>query len=361
MQLNDRIVIKNIYHMLAYAYQNLNEKDEEKLSAEAFENIHNLFAAILCQGIAALVKRGLNHDYICETEETGSLKGKLNLAASVKRQSMIKKRLVCQYDIFSENILLNQVLKTTMLLLLRYGDINHFNRTLLRKRLVFFNRIDEISPSLISWDSISYHRNNVTYRMLINVCQLIIKGLLQTSDNGHYNLAKFLDDQQMSHLYEKFVLAYYRREHPELSATASYIDWAVENKEDLCFLPSMKSDIMLSYEDKRLIIDTKYYSHTMQKNPMSNRETYISGNLYQIFAYVKNKDKQQTGKVNGVLLYAQTIDEETPEKSFLIGGNLFGIHVLNLNTEWNIICRQLDFLLEKYLNLFDRKTYNYIT
>jgi 5-methylcytosine-specific restriction enzyme subunit McrC len=65
------------------------------------------------------------------------------------------------------------------------------------------------------------------------------------------------------------------------------------------FLPVMKSDITLSYGSKTLIIDTKYYSHTMQSNPMFNSAILNSQNLYQIFYYVKNKDKHNTGNVSG--------------------------------------------------------------
>ena len=49
---------------------------------------------------------------------------------------------------------------------------------------------------------------------------------------------------------------------------------------------TMKSDITLVNGDKTLIIDTKYYGHTMQHNPMYDSSSIISGNLYQIFTYV---------------------------------------------------------------------------
>ena len=68
----------------------------------------------------------------------------------------------------------------------------------------------------------------------------------------------------------------------------------------------MKTDITLEYQGNILIIDTKYYSHTMQTNSLFNSKTIHSGNLYQIFTYVKNKDIENSGKVSGVLLYAKT-------------------------------------------------------
>lgn len=53
-------------------------------------------------------------------------------------------------------------------------------------------------------------------------------------------------------------------------------------------LPVMQTDIMLSKDDKTLIIDAKYYSKTTLTQ--YNVNTLHSGNLYQIFTYVKNKE-----------------------------------------------------------------------
>ena len=73
----------------------------------------------------------------------------------------------------------------------------------------------------------------------------------------------FLDEQRMHRLYEKFILEYYRKEHPELTANASQIPWQLDDDMDE-MLPIMQSDIMLSKGNRVLIIDAKYYSHTTQ-------------------------------------------------------------------------------------------------
>lgn len=50
-------------------------------------------------------------------------------------------------------------------------------------------------------------------------------------------------------------------------------------------LPVMQTDFMLIYKEKVLIIDAKYYTHTNQSQ--FDTHTLHSGNLYQIFTYVK--------------------------------------------------------------------------
>ncbi len=50
------IFIKNIYYMLSYAFTTLNQGGYEDVATEEFENIHNLFAAILAKGISRQLK-----------------------------------------------------------------------------------------------------------------------------------------------------------------------------------------------------------------------------------------------------------------------------------------------------------------
>jgi 5-methylcytosine-specific restriction enzyme subunit McrC len=146
----------------------------------------------------------------------------------------------------------------------------------------------------------------------------------------------------MHRLYERFVLAYYKRHHPEFSPEAKQIDWDVADGEDLSFLPKMKTDITMRYRGRTLIVDTKYYSKTMQS--MYDRQTFISGHLYQIFAYVKNSDRENRGDVAGVLLYAKTDEEVTPDAGSTFSGNRISLKTLDLNQEWEKIREQLEAL-----------------
>jgi len=111
----------------------------------------------------------------------------------------------------------------------------------------------------------------------------------------------------------------------------------------------MKSDITLTYGNKIMIIDTKYYGRTMQKNPLFNKSSLISANLYQIFTYVKNRDKNNSGIVSGVLLYAKTDEEITPDNDYSIGGNRISVKTLDLNADWSEIKEQLNAIVELLL------------
>ena len=72
-----------------------------------------------------------------------------------------------------------------------------------------------------------------TYRMLINICRFVVRGLLLTNEPGTYRLATWLQDEEMHRLYERFVLSYYQKHHPGYAPRAAYIDWDVSDDSDI--------------------------------------------------------------------------------------------------------------------------------
>ncbi len=336
--------------MLAYAFENLNEEGYKEVATEDFEHVADLLAAILAKGIGNQLKKGLSREYVRQEAVLSGPKGKLDLTASVKQQVLMKKQVVCQYDEFSEDIYLNQILKTTAMLLIRTPEVKLERKRALKKNLLFFSHVQEIEVYTIKWSDINYHKNNANYKMLINICYLIVKGMLLSTEEGTKKLASFIDDQRMSSLYERFVRAYYRKHYPHFKVSAAYIPWALsEDKEKgyIDFLPAMKTDITIENKDKILIIDTKYYGRTMQNNAMYNSQSFHSNNMYQIFTYVKNKDVGQTGKVSGVLLYAKTDEAITPDHEYMMSGNKISVKTLALDGDFESIKAQLAQLVEE--------------
>ena len=344
------IPVQNIYYMLAYAFKVLNEQGYKSVETEQFHNVAELCSAILTKGVSLQLKCGLGREYIYETEELSSPRGKFEISESLKTQSMQRKKIVCSYDVFSTNSYLNRIIKTTMLLLLK-SNISKVRKKELRKLLIFFGEVDELDVHSIKWN-IQYNRNNQTYQMLISICYLVIKGLLQTQSDGTTKLMDFLDVQRMHRLYEKFILEYYRKEFPQISANASQIQWSLDNGVD-DMLPIMQADIMLTYAGHTLIIDAKYYSHSLQQQ--YDQYSIHSANLYQIFTYVKNKEadlsEEVHEKVAGILLYAKTDEEVFPDNEYQMSGNKIIVRTLDLSGNFDSIREQLNDIVNKYLQI----------
>lgn len=343
--MTDNIPLKNIYYMLSYAFQVLTEAGYKKVSTEEFENTGDLFAAILIRGIELQIKRYLNREYIIERDSLSTIRGKVEINDSINSLSFLKNRLVCSYDEFSIDSYMNRILKSTVLVLVK-SDISLERKNKLKRLMQYFTPVSTIDLHRINWQ-IHYTKNNQTYRMLMGICYLTINGLLQTQQDGTVKLMDFLDKQRMSHLYEKFLLEYYKKHFPELSPSSSKIAWQLDDDNDF-LLPNMKSDIYLQKGNVVLIIDAKYYSHSLQE--YFDKVSVKSAHLYQIFTYVKNKEEElkdvEDHKVVGILLYAKTSDEIQPNSDYQMSGNKISIKNLDLNCNFEKIKHQLNQIID---------------
>ena len=120
-------------------------------------------------------------------------------------------------------------------------------------------------------------------------------------------------------------------------------------------LPVMQTDLMLSREEKVLIIDAKYYEHTTRVQ--YGKHKLHSDNLYQIFTYVKNKEyelKDQPHEIAGMLLYARTEEKIQPDQKYKMSGNWICVRTLDLNLDFTEIRKQLDGIVEEYFEEADK-------
>lgn len=299
------IFIQNIYYMLTYAFQVLKHDHYAEIATEHFENIYDMFAAIFGKGVSRQLKQGLYKEYVLYEDNLSTLRGHLDFQKTMQNKLTKKQELYCHFDELSVNNLYNRILKTTMWLLFRNADVKPERKALLKKNLLYFDEVEGIEKAEIKWSTIRFQKCNQNYRMLLNVCNLVLEGLILSTEKGE-------------------------------------VKWAD-------FLPVMQTDITLKNTERTLVIDAKYYSHTMQ----AQYDTYTihSGNLYQIFTYVKNLDKDHCGKVAGLLLYAKTTDKIQPDHIYRMGGNAIGVKTLDLNCDFTEIRAQLDDIVRKGFGL----------
>ena len=84
--------------MVKAEIKELSEKEEESLGSEAFDNIYNLFSILLCMILKRQIKKGMYKDYNDFKDEINTIRGKINLNDSINNDSIVKKKIVCEYD-----------------------------------------------------------------------------------------------------------------------------------------------------------------------------------------------------------------------------------------------------------------------
>ena len=336
------ILIRNIFHMLCYAFQVLRQRNYAGIEAEDFRHVQDMLAAILARGIAQQLKQGLYRTYVSYSDQLNALRGKLNPLETRRLRAQRIQRADCSFDELSEDNALNQILRATALVLMRGGEVSRRRKDELKRAIPFFSGVSDIDLAAVQWSRLQMHRNNRSYEMLMNICRMAWKSLLPSTARGATRFSLF-DEESMPRLYEKFLLEYYRRHYPMLHASDRPIQWDLAEDTaptSIRMLPGMHSDIMLRHAGKTLIIDAKFYRHSLSN--YMGKQMLHSANLYQIFTYVKNEDKQQTGDVSGLLLYARTTEEIPPCLDAVIGGNRICVSALDLNRSFTEIARTLD-------------------
>jgi len=327
------IRISNVYHMLAYAFRSLNDGGVSLMGNEEFENLHELFAEIIISGMRKQLKRGLPRCYASQSEELGNLRGKIDMQSSVRGLTMVRHRLVCEFDEFTEDTPGNRLIKCAITHLLRKSDVSPDHKHYLK-----FLRSSLNSVADVIYIKVPQQRTGgAEYVMLVNVCRFLLDGMLMNTGGG-YKMREWLTDEAMSSLYEHFLLEYFRRHHSCFNACSARIDWDMLDVPPN--MPKMKSDVYLTYGGRTLIIDAKFYSRTMSEH--FGKKTYHSHNLYQMYTYVKNADKAKNGSVSGMLLYAKTDEDVTPDNDFVIGGNGISVKTLDLSQPFTGIRSQLE-------------------
>ena len=326
--------------MLSYAYRSLRWEGFLDVADEDFEKVEDLYAEILARGMEYQIKRGIHREYVERSENASVIRGRIDVADTIKTQSIWRRRLTCYCDEFAEDSRLNQVVKAAMQILYR-GTMNREQKKRLRNILYILHEVKDVDWRTINWH-FRFDRNNELYRMLVGISYLVVQGKLLSMGGGSRQMQKIVDEQNEWDLYEHFILEFYRYHHRELNARPALVEWNTENK---VFLPTMKTDITLIGPERALIIDAKYpYKGGILHSNTKYEDAGLklsSGNMYQIYTYVKNKDKEHSGKVSGMLLYARTNEETIPDEEYEIDGNTFYVRTLDLSSRFEEIAENL--------------------
>ena len=340
------ILIRNVYYMLAYAFQELRQNNYAEITGEKFDNIYDLFAEILVRGISYQLKQGLYREYVSRNESMQTVKGKIDMRGTIDNKIRNIQKIACDYDELSENNVYNQIVVSTAVLLIKHSEVKKNKKAKLKQLLLFFQNVQPIDVNTIRWNALRFDRNNRNYRLLLYICYFIISEWVLTTENGKFQMREF-SDEHMCRLFEKFVLSYYKKHHPDLKPCAAQIDWNIETEQStLNILPIMQTDILLTIGERTLIIDTKYYTRSMQKQ--FDKATIHSNNLYQIHTYVTEYDEYHTGKVDGMLLYAKTQEDIVPDGQLKRkDGNYIYFKTLDLNQDFENIKKQLDGVMRR--------------
>ena len=134
-------------------------------------------AKTLVDGLTVQVKRGLVKDYVTSVDTESAIKGRMDVSASLRDRSIYKSQMVCIYEEYTENCLLNRIVKAGSKLLISCPDISEENRKRLQDLMIYFSTVDNISLRRMSW-RINYGKNGPAYKPMVEACRFAAQELL---------------------------------------------------------------------------------------------------------------------------------------------------------------------------------------
>lgn len=335
--MTDSIPVQNIYYLLCYAWNKLDEGETIDVSSLDSTELADLFARVLTSGFHHLIRRGVDRNYLSLSEETPRIRGKINFSESIKRNLLRFGRPLCEFDELSYNVVHNQILKTTIQNLINTKNLDSKLKDELWEALRWLREVDSIRLSSQVFRRVQLHRNNSYYKFLLNVSELVFENLLVDESGGQNRFRDFTRDEgKMRTLFEEFVRNFYRLRQTHFKVSSDKLYWNIEPQDSnsLNHIPEMRTDICLVADSRQIIIDCKFSKNIFKT--YYEKETLNPSHLYQIYAYLRHAQEQKGWKkLEGALLYP--VVKQSVNLDFKIDGFPFKVTTINLNQHWENI------------------------
>ena len=278
------------------------------------------------------------------------IRGKLAVSETAKRALRSRARAACDFEELSVDILPNRILRTSLRSLL--NPRISLDRSIRSEVRSAYCRLDGVSPVRLKRNTFSQVQlggQRRVYRHLLSVCWLLHRRAMVDEKTGHTTFRDFRRDKAtMWRLFEDFVTGFYEREQRVYRVNPGgrrRIDWADAHADDganRALIPVMEADVILESPERRIILDTKFYSDALARGRGSGTGKLRSDNLYQLLAYLRNRQaKQPDGpRHEGILLYPQ-VGGEALRADIWLEGFRIQARTVNLDQDWRTIHEEM--------------------
>ena len=343
------IPILNVYYLLCYAWGRVQERNTSRLATlGSLSTVQDLLGKVLAGGVNHLFRRGIDRGYVERREDLAGIRGKLAVSETAKRALRARSRAACDFEELSVDVLPNRILRTALHGLLdRRIGLDCAVRSEVRSA---YRRLDGVSRTRLKRNTFSQVQlggNRRLYQFLLSVCRLLYENSIVDESTGRTTFRDFRrDEATMWALFEEFVTGFYEREQRDyrVNPEGRRINWTgreAESDIDRSRIPVMEADVILESPERRIILDTKYYSDALARGRGSGIGKLHSSNLYQLLAYVRNRQGTSPGGPvhEGILLYPEV--REPLRVDIRLEGFRIQARTVNLDRDWSHIHREM--------------------
>ena len=343
------IPYRNLWYMLLYAWNEPPDLTQQITGdIEDAPSLDSLLCQILIKLVQQCFRIGLGRDYLFKSSAIRGIRGRINFGESLKRDLFNKGQSFCQYYEYHLNVPKNQIIRTTLMKMIRLGNFgpdDSFGEKLrqnLRVIVRAMDGIDFIELNLNLIERQQFGRNDRDYRIMLSICRLLLKKQMPTDTSGQSYIRDVDRELIVFHdLFEMFIANFYKYHLVNWKVRPQkHITWHESSHNE--YLPIMKPDIFFEEKltNRVILFDTKFTSQTIRNQ--WGGQIYHSGHLYQIYTYIKSQEDYLTyhPDVSGILLYP-AIRRDEPSKVIKLPNHRIKVVSIDLTLEWKSIEEQL--------------------
>jgi 5-methylcytosine-specific restriction enzyme subunit McrC len=251
------------------------------------------------------LKNGIYKTYQKHTQNLNSIKGTVDHPENLRKNALLKNKFVCRYSKFTENNLLNQIIKFTLEHLSKVA-VTQRNKVLIKKLAVNFDGVTLKRINESDIDSLVLHRNNLRFKETINFCRLFLKGLALNLKSGEVMIEFMLFD--MNQLFEKYIYQMFKKALKNANVVYQYKkNYMLTETTSATNRIQLKPDLIITTQNKTIVVDTKW------KNMRGFAD---EKDIYQMNAYLGCIPKLY----EGILLYPKSTKNDKIVDDYIIKG-----------------------------------------
>ncbi|WP_291363620.1 McrC family protein [Acetobacter sp. UBA5411] len=275
---------KRLVHMLAVALDLKIDLGVITDLAWQRETLLEILIRIFCDKLTAALRKGMPRRYVECEEDLPTLRGQFNITRQFTHLAANPSRLACRFDLLSEDITLNRIMKAAVVRLLRVSRRSS-NQQRLRELAFVYADIADVPASVVRWDEVVIDRTNQFWQALFAMARLFLQDRYQTTTGGAGQGTAMLFE--MNALFEEYVGRLIARALTGTGLTASLQGgrlFCLNEQDSERGLFQTKPDILIRRDGKIVhVIDTKWKRISSRIN--DPKQGVSQADVYQMMAY----------------------------------------------------------------------------
>ena len=285
---------------------------------EDVEDLRELFITLYIGYVRSAVERGLYYQYVDESEDCTSIKGKFDIKdyMILKVPSGSADKFRCTYSKFEFDNKVNQIIKCTCKQLINMTSKK--NQKVLRTILARMNEVSDVKCTPADCNGIRLSSMHRHYEVIISMSKMFLLNKVSNYSMDTNQSFCFLFPTDL--LFEGFIGGFMK----EVLAKAGGKVFLQESKMSLVekivykgktsgAAFTMRHDILAEYDDKIFVLDTKYKEMSRFEDNPDYEETISKeakqSDLYQVLEYARKRNIDDVYLLYPMYRYEEKEDE----------------------------------------------------